>query len=207
MPMVPLGEYLPDQPAFQNPGSGNMLNVVPKTKGSYGPAPAMSPVTGALDARCQGASYTRDAAANVWGFAGDAEKLYKNVAGSTDWVDISKGGGYTTPNDGGWALTQFGERVIATNYNDAIQSYEMGVDAAFDDLSVDAPKARHIARVRDFVMVANTVDGIDGAVPQRVWWPAIGNPTSWPTPGSDTAAQVQSGFVDLFGDGGWNQGL
>lgn len=205
--LIPFGEYLPDQPAFQVQGSGNIVNVVPKTKGSYGPAPAMSAVTGALTARCQGASYTRDKSANVWGFAGDIGKLYKNVSGSTAWVDISKVGGYTTPNDGGWGLAQFGERIVTSNYSDAIQSYVMGVSALFADLSVDAPKARYVARVRDFLMAANTVDGIDGAIPQRVWWSAIGDPTTWPTPGTDTAAQLESGFNDLYGDGGWNQGL
>lgn len=284
MPMIPLGEYTPDQPAFENPGSGNMTNVVPKTKGSYGPAPAMSAVTGALSARCQGASYTRDKSGNVWGFAGDASTLYKNVSGSTAWVDISrldtaktitgisqddpgqvlavghgyangdvvfisdvvgmtevnglrftisvvdadnftigvdttgytayvsggtaqKGLYYTTANDSTVSLAQFGERIVTANFADEIQSFVMGTDDVFSDLSSGAPKARYIARVRDFIMVANTVDGTDGAVPQRVWWCAIGDPTSWPTPGSDTAAQVQSGFNNLFGDGGWNQGL
>ncbi len=205
--LIPFGEYLPDQPAFQVQGSSNIINVVPKTKGSYGPALAMSAVTGALDARCQGAAYTRDSSANVWGFAGDVSKLYENVSGSTSWTDISKVGGYTTPNDGGWSLAQFGERIVASNFSDAIQSYVMTVDALFSELSAAAPKARYIARVRDFMMVTNTVDGIDGPIPQRVWWSAIGDPTSWPTPGTDTAAQVESGFTDLYGDGGWNQGL
>lgn len=282
--LIPFGEYLPDQPAFQVQGSSNIINVVPKTKGSYGPAPEMSAVTGALGARCQGAAYTRDKSANVWGFAGDATKLYKNVAGSTDWVDISpldatktitaitqadpgnvtavghgytngdsiyidavvgmteinglqftvavvdadnftigastaaysayvSGGtaqkvlSYTTPNDGRWSIAQFGERMVASNYGDAIQSYVMAGDDRFSDLSADAPKARYISRVRDFLMVANTNDGIDGEVPQRVWWSAIGDPTTWPTPGSDTAAQLESGFIDLYGGGGWNQGL
>lgn len=205
--MVPFGEYLPDQPDFQSAGSAAILNVVPKTQGSYGPAPSMSAVTGALRNRCLGAAFTRDFAGNVWGIAGDATRLYKNVAGSTNWINVSRAGSYSTPTDGQWSLAQFGERIVATNWVNEIQSMVMGVDPLFSNLSADAPKARYVARVRDFLMVANTVDGVDGSIPQRVWWPAIGDPTTWPTPGSDTAAQLQSGFVDLYGDGGWNQGI
>lgn len=207
MPMIPFGPWLPDQPDFQNPGSSTMLNVIPKTANSYGPAPAMSAVTGALTARAQGGIYVRDKAAAVWGFAGDVSKLYKNVSGSTAWADIKKVGGYTTGVDERWSFTMFGERCIATNYTDAIQSYVMGVSALFANLSADAPKARYIARVKDFIMVANTIDAVDGAVPQRVWWPAIDDPTSWPAIGSDAAATVQSDRQDLLGDGGWNMGI
>ena len=205
--MVPLGEWLPDQPQLENPGSNTMLNVLPRTAKSYGPAPALSAVTGALTARCQGAVYVRDNASNVWGFAGDATKLYKNVSGSTAWVDVSKVGGYTTNTDERWSFVAFGERIVATNYTDAIQSYVMNSSALFADLAAAAPKARYVARVRDWIMVANTSDSTDGPVPQRVWWPAIDDSTNWPTPGSATAAQLQSDYQDLLGEGGWNQGI
>lgn len=205
--MTPLGAWLPDQPDFQNPGSATMLNVVPRTASSYGPAPQLSPVTGSLSARCQGGVYLRDKSANIWGFAGDVSKLYQNTAASTNWIDISKSGGYSTNPDERWSYVQFGERIIATNYTDAIQSFVMNVSTDFADLSADAPKARYIAQVRDFVMVANTSDGTDGAVPQRVWWPAIDDPTNWPAIGSNAAAEVQSDQQDLVGDGGWNMGI
>lgn len=207
MPMIPLGPWLPDAPEFENPGSNTMLNCLPRTAGSYGPAPSTSAVTGVLGARAQGGIYVRDAGGNVHGFAGDATKLYTNVAGSTAWVDISKVGGYATASDESWQFTVFGERIIATNYTDPIQSFVMGVDTVFSDLSADAPHARYVAEVKGFLMVANTSDPIDGAVPQRVWWSALDDPTSWPVPGTDAAAEVQSDFQDLVGTGGWNTGL
>lgn len=207
MPMLSLGVWSPDQPAFNNPGSDTMLNVVPRTINSYGPAPQTAAVTGTLDNRCQGAIYVRDAAGNVHGFAGDAHKLYANNPGSLDWVDISKGGGYTTGADESWHFSLFGERIIATNFADPIQSYVMNVDSAFSDLSADAPVARYVTQVRDFLMVANTSDNVDGPVPQRIWWPAIDDPTSWPAIGSDAAAEVQSDQQDLVGPTGWNQGI
>lgn len=282
--MLPLAPWMPDQPEFQNPGSNVMLNCVPRTANSYGPAPATAAVTGTLAARCQGAIYVRDKSGNVHGFAGDATKLYTNVSGSTAWVDVSRlaatknitaitkanpgkvtavahgysngdvvyitgvggmtqvnglrftiavvdvdnftigvnttsygvytAGGtaqkalyYTTAADERWVFAVFGERVIATNFADPIQSFIMGSSTGFADLSADAPKARYTAQVRDFFMVANTADGVDGAVPQRVWWPAIDDPTDWPVIGSDAAAEVQSDLQDLVGDGGWNQGI
>lgn len=207
MAMIALGVYSPDQPEFQNPGSNTMLNVVPRTINSYGPAPQTAPVTGTLVARCQGAIYVRDAAGNVHGFAGDATKLYTNVSGSTDWVDISKSGGYSTDPDENWNFTIFGERIIATNFTDPIQSFVMGVDSAFSDLSADAPNARYVTQVRDFLMVANTSDNVDGPVPQMIWWPAIDDPTTWPAIGSNNAAEVQSDQQQLVGPTGWNQGI
>lgn len=205
--MIPFTEYTPDQPEFQNPGSSVMTNVLPRTAGSYGPAPQASATTGALSARCQGAAYVRDNASNVWGFAGDVSKLYKNVAGSTSWVDVSKSGGYATGTDERWSFALYGERVIAANYTDPIQSYVMNSSSAFANLSSGAPKARYMAIVRDWLMVANTSDPIDGAMPQRLWWSAIDDPTNFPTPGSATAAQLQSDYNDLAGDGGCIQGL
>lgn len=206
MPMVALAEWLPDQPDFESPGSTTMLNCVPRTAGSYGPAPSSSAVTDALDARCQGAIYVRDKSGNVHGFAGNATKLYSNTAGGA-WVNVSKVGGYSTGADERWSFAVFGERIIATNFSDPIQSFLMGVDSVFSDLSADAPKARYVAQVRDFLMVANTSDPIDAAVPQRVWWPAIDDPTDWPVIGSDAAAEVQSDLQDLVGNGGWDQGI
>jgi hypothetical protein len=200
--MVPFGEWLPDQPPFQNPGATVITNAVPRTAESYGPAHSLAPVTSAISAQCQGAIYARDTGGNVDGYAGDQDSLYLQSAAS--WVDVSKAGGYTTADDERWAFCLFGSHVLATNFTDPIQTYSA---TAFNDLALNAPKARYMARVKDFVMVANTTDATDGDQPQRVWWPAIDAPTYWPTPGTASAAAVQSDYQDLLGEGGWNQGI
>ena len=69
------------------------------------------------------------------------------------------------------------------------------------DLDAAAPKAKTMAVIKDFVMVGDTNDGTDGDQPNRVWWPAINDPTNWPTPGSSSAAQVQSDYQNLPGTG------
>ncbi len=207
MALVPFGAFLPDQPEFQNPGSDNISNVIPRTLDSYGPAPSLASITEALDARCQGAIFTRDNSANVFGFAGTAHSLYVNTNG-TAWHNVSSISYNTLPEEN-WNFAVYGELVLATNFTDPIQQYALSStpSMSFNSLSANAPNARYITVVKDFVMVANTSDNVDGPVPQRVWWSAIDDPTNWPTPGTVTAAQLLSDFNDLAGDGGWNQGI
>lgn len=205
--MIEFSEFAPDQPAYQSSVSPLVQNVLPETARSYGPMPSLQAYSGALGARAQGAMFVRAADATANGFAGDATKLYRLTAAGTSWADVSKGGGYTTNPEEKWSFAWYGAMAVATNYTNAIQAYTVGTSALFADLAAAAPKARHCATVREWVMVANTFDGTDGAQPQRVWWPAIGDPTNWPTPGSVTAAQLQSDYQNLPGDGGWIQGL
>lgn len=204
--MIPFGEWLPDQPELNSPGAGTMTNVVPRTAESYGPAHALAPVTVALSAACQGAIYVRAADANIAGFAGDISKLYLHDSANA-WANMSRSAAYSTAPDERWAFAIFGKAILATNFANEIQFFTLGVSAPFANLSAAAPKARYMARVRDFIMVANTTDAISGAVPQRVWWPAIDDPALWPVPGSTSAAAVQSDYADLLGEGGWNQGI
>lgn len=192
---VPLGSFAPDQPVLGLQGASEAKNVVPLTQKSFGPFPALSTFTTALDARCQGAIAVRASDGTVHTFAGDAAKLYK--WDGTAWVDVSKAGGYSTPSDGRWYFAQYGDRILATNYADAIQSYVIGTSTDFADLAAAAPKARYIDVIRGFVVVADTNDGTDGAVQNRVWWSAFGDPTSWPTPGTAAAAAAQSDFQDI----------
>jgi hypothetical protein len=204
---VPVAEYTPDQPDFLNPGSGTVRNCLPRTAQSYGPMPSLAPYSSALAARCQGGYAFQDGGGNVNVFVGDAATLYRLTAGSTAWTDVSKAGGYTTAPDQRWSSVLFGSHVVMTNYTDPIQSFVLGSSAAFADLAAAAPKARHLAVVRDWLVAGNTVDGAFGPQPQRVWWSAIDDPTNWPTPGTSGAAAVQSDYQDLVGDAGWVQGI
>ncbi len=203
MALVPFGEWLPDLPPAENPGATVIKNCYPKTQSSYGPFGGLANVTAALNARCQGAVAARTNDGAVSTFAGTISKLYK-IDGTT--IDDASSAVYTTSADETWRFLQFGSRVIATNYNDAIQSFVMGSSTNFADLAAAAPKARHIATVKDFVMVGNTYDASNGALPGRVWWPAIDDPTNWPTPGTNAAALVQSDYNDMP-EGGWVQSI
>jgi hypothetical protein len=175
-------------------------NVLPVAAG-YGPAPSLL-TTGesALSERARGYISGLDAAGNAYNFAGSATKLWRIASAGTE--DISKTGGYSATDYLRWEFLQFGQDILAVSPRDPIQYVNLR-ESQFGDLSDDAPQATHIGNVGEFVIVGNTYDTTDGAVPNRIWWPAITNPFSWPTPGTDLAVAVQSDYSDLEGNGGW----
>ena len=211
MPMMPISEWLPDLPAFANPGAEMMTNAVPHDTMSYQPLRSFAAVSNTISTQARGAIFGRDASGNVTGFAGTATRLYDYTAATApNWKDVTRAAGnYSTSQTDFWSWVFYGTRLIAAQSNDDIQQFVMGSSTLFTALAAGtAPKAKYVARVRDnFIMVANTVDTVSGAVPWRVWWPAVGDPTNWPTPGTSTAAQLQSDFRDLIGNGGENQGI
>jgi hypothetical protein len=201
MTIVPFPEWLPDQPDFASAGAPVIKNCVPATKASYGPMPTPQPYSfNTLDARCQGAYVIRDASGAPYVYAGDATKLYRMPPAFDSFFDVSRVTGvYTTPSPaagGFWSMTAFGNRIIASNYTDAIQSMLLS-GTNFDVLSPDAPRAKFITVVKDFVFAGNVFSSADGAVPFRVHWSGLGQPDQWPLPGSVTALQLQSDYQDL----------
>jgi hypothetical protein len=204
MTVIPFAEWTPDQPAFGN-GATVANGVIPKSGGSYGPMSSLSAYSDALTARCQGAFAGRDSDGNVTNFSGDASKLYR-MADSTQ-TNISRTAGYATTSEASWRFCQYGNRVVATNFADEIQSYVLGSSALFANLAAAAPKARHIAIINPgFLIAGNTYDAVDGNVPNRVWWSEYLDPTSWPTVGTAAAEAAQSDYNDIP-TGGWVQAI
>jgi len=209
MTVAPWPEWLPDQAVFGNAGSPTIKNCVPLTPRSYGPMPsAVVHSENALDERCQGSYSAKDASNNVYIFAGDRQKLYQIPPGSRT-LDTAGSGFATLPvtsTGGFWSMTSYGTRIIATNGVDPPQTLMLG-DTNFVDLQPGdpvgppivpaAPRARFCAVVKDFLFLADTTDPVDGHVPYRTWWSSKTDPTSWPTPGTVDALQVQSDFQDL----------
>src|SRR5437660_12635811 len=74
---MPFGEWLPDQPNFNNPGAKTIKNVIPVTAQSYGPMPTPQIYSGPLTARCQGAYGFLDDGEALHVFARDAKRLYQ----------------------------------------------------------------------------------------------------------------------------------
>lgn len=194
---IPFSEWFPDRAVLGAPVNV-ATNVIPWVDG-YKSFPSLSVISSnALTAKFQGGIFGRDNAANVYEFAGDATKLYK--LSSATWSDVSRlaGGAYTTAFDDWWEFIQWGETIIAVNGNtDAPQSITLGA-ANFAALAGSPPKARHIAIIKDFVVLGNINDGT--AYPSRVQWCGINNSTSW-----TVSAATQADYQDLQGDGGWIQ--
>jgi hypothetical protein len=93
---------------------------------------------------------------------------------SATGTKTNRGTGYTTGNLG-WSATQWGDQIIATNYSDAPQS---STGAGFTALSGSPPKARLVASNINFVMLADTNDGV-AAYADEVFWSGIQNPVAW----------------------------
>lgn len=185
---IEFGDFLPDQPDFQNPGSTNIRNVLPAEQG-YRQMPGQSVFSDALDARNQGAITEIQNDGTVWAYAGDATKLYRLV--DATWTDSSKGGGYNIASDVFWEFAKFKEMVIATNINDPVQSITLG-GTTFADMitSTLKPQARHVGVTDDFVILGNTSEG--GTVyPYRVRWSGIDDEADF-----DQSAVTQSDFQD-----------
>lgn len=282
-------EYTPDMPEFNNPGSNTYLNCLPRTPQSYGPFSSLSSLGGAITNTCLGAIAAEDGGGNNYVFCGDTTDLFEYNSSSLTPSNVSKtAGGYTLSTGERWRFTQFGQRIVATDFDDPLQSFIIGTSTKFSDLAnggitgltlvpgsgytngtyaltvsnagsgtgfagtvtvaggvlssaaitsigksypqtatiavpgsagagtggtitpiiaAIAPQARYAAIIRNFLVLANTFDGTSGNQPQRVWWSGLNDPTNWPTPGTNTAAQFQSSFNDLFGDGGFCMGV
>lgn len=172
--MIPVGEWLPDQ--AETLGNVTMAqNVYPRTINSYGPVQTLAGVGSALDGTCKGAKSYRGSNGTVGTFAGTTDKLYK--WNGTDFDDVSKSGGYSTTDENKWDYAQFGDYVLATNFVDPIQYYQLGVSTLFADLSSlgdTPPTARFAETVRDFMFIGRTSDGEN-----FVEWSGLNDISGW----------------------------
>lgn len=194
------GEWLPDQPDYNNPGLITATNMIPH-RSDYRPFPAYSAYSGALSGVCKGYISAMDKDGNVYNYAGDTSALYRLTSSAT-FADASRtvGGAYATATDDMWEFAHWGEQIVATNYTDAMQVITMG-QSNFAALSGSPPKARHMAIVRDFLVLGNVTDWSSGAaVANRIHWSGFDNISTW-SPAAATQADIQ----DLQGDGGWVQ--
>jgi hypothetical protein len=197
---IPFGEWLPDVPPFANPGATVAKNVLP-APGGYRSFPSLNIYSNSLGSVCKGAIVARDTTGNYFNYAGDQSALY--ALSATSWTNVGRsagaGGAYNVATDDYWEFTQFGTQLIGVNgLNDAPQTITVGA-AQFQNLGGSPPKAKHIASIRDFVVMGNISSGASYS-PQMVRWCAINNAASW-TADPTTLAD----FQDLPGDSGWVQ--
>jgi hypothetical protein len=190
---TPFGEWLPDQPSIGLKGLTVATNVIPDAQ-SYLPFPNLVVYSNSIGARCQGGIFATDFADNNYNYVGDASALYVLTTQSFSDATRLVGGAYTTNADDFWEFAQWGNTVIGVNgFTDLPQQISFGA-ANFANLSTGV-KAKHIAIMRDFVVMGNVSDS--AANVYRVRWCAINNPTSW-TANAATLAD----FQDLPPEGG-----
>lgn len=173
--IIPFGEWLPDQTAFGNEGATVAANVVPVAKGYRSlPAPAVY-ADSTLPHRPNGATAVFDNGGNAFMFAACMTSFHRLDPATLTWADASKLGGYTGSSTTRTQFTEYGNWVIATNYTDNPQYFDISSSTAFADLTTEF-KAKYVATVNDFVVFANLNDNIDGVVPHRIRWSGLGMP-------------------------------
>lgn len=192
---IPFGEWLPDQPPIGLQGSVTITNVIPDLH-SYRPFPSLVQFSTSIGARCQGGIIATDPAGVNYNYAGDASALYRLTAQTFSDATRVAGGAYTTAADDYWEFVNWGNTVIGVNgFTDVPQQMSLG-NANFVNLTQDQTvKAKHIAVMRDFVVLGNVSDSATNVY--RVRWCGINNPTLW-----SQSAAVLADLQDLPSEGG-----
>lgn len=181
-------EWTPDQPSIVE-NLSIAKNVVPASVG-FTPFPTAVDYSGAASESLNNIFAGRFSTTTSI-FAGGATKLFK-FNGTTFAMDnVSKSGNYT--NVDRWRFIQFGDTVIAANNVNKLQSFTLNSSSLFADLSADAPIAKFVTVVRDFVVTANLDNG---SSPNKVQWSDINDETDWVAGGAS-----QSDF-QIIADGG-----
>ena len=142
---------------------------------------------GATGERVRGAINIYATDGTIYHFAGTETGLWTLDTGSLAWDDVTRtsGGAYATAEDDRWRFAEFGSTLIATNFTDAVQAYTLGSSTDFAALAGSPPKARYIAVLRDFVVLANTVNS-----QREIHWSDANDATDW-TPGSPSLSDTQ----------------
>lgn len=186
---IPVRDWLPDRPSYQNPGCEVADNVIP-TPGGFGPFAGLEQQGGTISAAVRGAEqfFTDDGASLICG--GTDGALFVRREDS-----VTETAGYSAlATEEKWDFCRFNSFVIATSVNNAPQYLnDLNVASGWQDLPGSPPSARRCDRVLDFVMMGD----IDGAR-NRIQWSSFNNPTgAW---ASDRLTQAN--FADLDPDGG-----
>ena len=192
------GEWLPDQPGITGAVT-DAKNCYPVANG-YAPFPSE-------------ANYSDDAAqallitfAGKFGgvttlFAAGATQIYKFDSSDAS-LDAATTTGYTAVES--WDVTQFGAKIILANGSDRLQSWTLNVSSNFANLSADAPRAKFVTVVKDFVVAANDPGGDEN----KVYWSDINDETDWvPSAASQSDFQVMPDGGDITGLAGGEYGL
>jgi hypothetical protein len=187
---VTFGEWTPDQPGITN-GLQRAENVFSKAVG-YGPLPTVVDYSAAASENLNNVVAAKTTIGATLVFAGGDTKLFKLDSGDLSLDNVSKSGGYATTSSDRWRFTQFGNVVIAANGQAKLQGFNVNTSTLFADLAADAPTAKYVTVVRDFVVSGN----VQSDYPNRVQWSALGDESSW-----TNSATTQADFQDIP-DGG-----
>jgi hypothetical protein len=208
---IQLGSMVPDRQDTNGEGGVEVVQNLAKVADGYQSIPRWADSNrGTLDAECSGAWSGRTEDGQNLAVAGTATKLWLATTG--DLTDES-GAVYTLGADARWEFGLFGNFLLATNYSDDVQVFDLGTSpATFGQLSADASRCKYMAVIDQFLMLGNIVGrGVNaGAIGTResgLHWSARGDHANYPQVGTDAAATVLSDWDKFPEDGGQITGL
>jgi hypothetical protein len=195
---IEFGEWMPDQAGITG-AIQEAYNVIPQAIG-YGALPELVEFSGAASENLTNVFATKYGGTTTI-FAAGTTKLFKFDSTDLSLDNVSKSGGYTTADR--FYFTQFGQKLIAANGNAKLQVWDLGGSTLFADLASDAPTAKFVTVVRDFVVAANT-----SSAPSTVYWSDINDETDWtPSDLSQADSQIIPDGGDIRGITGGEFGL
>jgi hypothetical protein len=169
---VTFGEWMPDQSGISG-ALTDAKNVVSQAIG-YGPFPTPVSLSSAAAENLTSLYAAKAPDGNTALFTAGLSKIY-TVGGSGTLTQVNTG--LTTGNNDRVRFTQFGKSVIICNNADKLKSWVLGTSSTFAEVAATAPIAKFITVVRDFVVVANTLETTQQQY--RVRWSAINDETDW----------------------------
>lgn len=190
---ITFGEWMPDQPGISG-ALTEAKNVVSSAIG-YGAIPSAVVFSEAAAEDLYAIYAAKNPDSTTALFAAGLTKVY-TCDGVGALTEVNTGlTGSERPR-----FTQFGKRVIFTNNAERLQSWTLGSSTAFANLSSDAPIAKFVTVVRDFVVTANTYES-SVQEQYRVRWSDLNNETNW-----TTSSTSQADYQDIP-DGGQIVGI
>jgi len=169
---VTFGEWMPDQSGISG-ALTDAKNVVSQAIG-YGPFPTPVSLSSAAAENLTSLYAAKSPSGSTVLFTAGASKIY-TVGGAGTLTQVNTG--LTTGANDRVRFTQFGKSVIICNNAEKLKSWVLGTSTTFAEVAATAPIAKYITVVRDFVVVANTLETTQQQY--RVRWSAINDETDW----------------------------
>ena len=172
---IPLGEFAPDVAELDSGALAVAKNAYPIANG-YIPMKSLSAYSAALaTATPKGLFLAYNIANSTYEqWAATTTKIYQ--LGGTTWTDRSGAKTFAVPSDEFVSATQFGSKLIFTNFTDG--PYVVDVDSGTNvaALAGTPPTGRSVDVIDNHVMLASTAND-----PYEVQWSDTGDETNWST--------------------------